>query len=283
MKRSDWTSWIGKQEQLFDVCGPVPAQAMAASLDRPRIFEKGTPLPHPWVWLYFLPLAPMSRVGDDGHPKRGGFLPSIVHPRRMWAGSRMTFFGTPKIGDRLEKISTIKSIIEKDGAAGPMVFVTVSHDIKAQGVTCIQEDQDIVYMTIAPTFTPPKAKPLPTDCSWSQAIPLDPVLLFRFSALTFNGHRIHYDRPYAVDVEKYPGLVVHGPLQAIMLYDVACRQNAGETPASFSFRGIHPAFEHDTLTLNGKTVEEGLELMTANGDGTICMQAKMTWAEGHDL
>lgn len=274
-----WDSWIGKTETLSDHCGPVPARAMAATLDRPQDFNDGAALPHPWVWLYFLPLAPMSGVGDDGHPKRGGFLPPIAHPRRMWAGSRLTFSGGPNIGDTLEKVSTIKSIAEKDGAAGPMVFVTVAHEIKANGKTCIEEEQDIVYMNIAPTFTPPKARPLPQDCSWSQAVPLDPVLLFRFSALTFNGHRIHYDRPYAMEVEKYPGLVVHGPLQAILLYDAACRHNPDKTPARFTFRGVHPLFEHDTLTLNGREGEEALELMTANGDGTICCQAKMVWSE----
>lgn len=277
MTDGSWDSWIGKQETHTDHCGPVPAEAMAATLDRPQSFSPGTAIPPPWIWLYFLPLAPMSDVGEDGHPKRGGFLPPIQHPRRMWAGSRMTFHAAPKIGDPLTKTSTIKSIAEKDGGAGPMVFVTVEHAIKTGDETLITEDQDIVYMTIPPVFTPPKVKPLPGELLWTETAALDPVLLFRFSALTFNGHRIHYDRPYARDVEKYPGLVVHGPLQAIMLYDAACRHNPGQTASHFSFRGIHPLFEHDTMSLNACKNDDTLDLMTANGDGTICMRAQLTW------
>lgn len=277
MTDGSWDDWIGATETLRDQCSPFPAEAIAATLDKPQSFAKGMAIPHPWIWLYFLPLAPMSGVGPDGHPKRGGFLPPIQHPRRMWAGSRMTFHSPITIGDDLTKRSTIKTIVEKDGGAGPMVFVTVEHIIKVGDETAIVEEQDIVYMTIAPTFTPPKAKRLPANGLWSETVSLDPVLLFRFSALTFNGHRIHYDRPYAGDVEKYPGLVVHGPLQAIMLYSAACQRHPGRTASHFSFRGIHPLFEHDTLSLNACETEDGLELMTANGDDTICMQAKLTW------
>lgn len=279
MTPGSWDDWIGKTETLTDQCSLFPAQAMAATLDleQPERFATGAAIDHPWIWLYFLPRAPMGSVGPDGHPKRGGFLPPIQHPRRMWAGSRMTFRAAPKIGDTLRKVSTIKTIAQKDGAAGPMVFVTVEHIIHVGDEPAIIEEQDIVYMTIPAVFTPPKPRPLPGDLLWSEARSLDPVLLFRFSALTFNGHRIHYDRPYAHDVEKYPGLVVHGPLQAIMLYNAACQHNPGSTASQFSFRGIHPLFEHDTLTLNAREGDNGLELMTANGDGTICMQAKLTW------
>lgn len=277
MTDGSWDDWIGATETLTDQCRPFPAEAMAATLNKPQNFANGNSIPHLWIWLYFLPLAPMSDVGPDGHPKRGGFLPPIQHPRRMWAGSRMAFFSDIKVGDALTKTSTIKTITQKDGGAGPMVFVTVEHVIKVGDDTAIIEEQDIVYMTIAPTFKPPKARPLPVDCLWSETVSLDPVLLFRFSALTFNGHRIHYDRPYAADVEKYPGLVVHGPLQAIMLYGAACQAHPERTARHFSFRGIHPLFEHDTLSLNGRQNDDVLELMTANGDDTICMQAKLTW------
>ncbi|MEM6682452.1 MAG: MaoC family dehydratase N-terminal domain-containing protein [Pseudomonadota bacterium] len=278
MANGQWEDWVGTSQTLDDTCVPTPALAMAATLGRPVDFASDMPMPHPWLWLYFLPLASASDMGTDGHPKRGGFLPSIAQPRRMWAGSRMAMHDAARIGDPLTKVSTITAVTEKQGGAGEMVFVTVQHEVSAAGRRVLSEQQDIVYMNIPPRFTPPKAKPLPTDCDWTETVPLDPVLLFRFSALTFNGHRIHYDRPYAMDVENYPGLVVHGPLQAILLYDAACRQSPGKIPATFSFRGIHPLFEHDSVSLNGRMDGDVLELMTANQDGTICMQAKLTWA-----
>lgn len=280
MDHNPWRDWVGKSQETEDDLYPLPARALAATLDRQGEIplEAGDPLPPLWTWLYFLQIAPMTEVGPDGHPKRGGFLPPIEYPRRMWAGSRCAFHAPVPVGQKARKVSTIKAITEKSGKAGPMVFVTVAHEIHAGGVLAMREEQDIVYMEIPAVFRLPDPLPLP-DCDWTESVDIDPVFLFRFSALTFNGHRIHYDRIYASDVEKYPGLVVHGPLQAVLLFDAACRNAPGRTPSQFDFRGVRPLFDHDEVTVGGVVREDdGLDVFTANAEGAISMKATMKWA-----
>lgn len=279
MGEAPWSGWVGRQETRSEILHAPPAQALAATLNHdPATFEDtGAEMPPVWNWLYFLPRARMSEVGTDGHPKRGGFLPPITLPRRMWAGSRCVFHAPLRVGDTATKTSTILKVAEKTGRAGTMVFITVGHAIEVGGTLAYEEEQDIVYMAIPDVFTPPPPTPLPA-CDWQDALAVDPVLLFRFSALTFNGHRIHYDRAYATEIEHYPGLVVHGPLQAVALLDAACRHHADRVPARFSFRGIRPLFDFDAVTLNGRaTSDTTIDLFTANADGAIGMEASVTW------
>lgn len=275
-----WSDWVGRTQEIDDLIGPGTAHAMAATLGSKNAArpDTGTPVPYPWIWAYFLEPADRCEIGPDGHPKRGGFLPPIPNPRRMWAGSRCTFKNHLRVGQQAKKTSTILMIEEKDGRAGPMVFVTVLHETSANGALVMREEQDIVYIDIPEVFSPPPGKPVP-PCEHVEAFEIDPVLLFRYSALTFNGHRIHYDRPYTGDVEKYPGLVVHGPLQATLLYDLANRKFPDRAPASFAFRGVRPLFDFDEVTLHAREVERNtLELFTANGDGAISMTATIEWA-----
>ncbi len=274
MAQADIESWTGRTQTETDVAAPFPARALAATLDADSGAEPGDALPPLRHWLYFLPLAPMREVGPDGHPKRGGFLPPVDLPRRMWAGGRLAFRGAIRAGDRIERRSEIASVRRKSGAAGEMVFVTVRHLVSAEGRAAVEEEQDLVFLPMPERFAPPAPTPLPDALDWSEPRPVDPVLLFRFSALTFNGHRIHYDRPYAEEAEKYPGLVVHGPLQAILLMDAALARAPGRTPARFAFRAIRPLFAHDAIGVHGK----GPELFTANGDGAIGMRAEIEWA-----
>ncbi len=278
MADSAWRDWIGRRETLNDTITAVPARAMAATLNHPSAdnFVPGAEIPPVWTWLHFLPLAPMSNVGPDGHPRRGGFLPPVELPRRMWAGSRCTFHATVRIGDPVEKTSTILKVSEKTGSAGAMVFVTVGHEVRANGKLAMQEEQDIVYIGVPEKFSPPPPTPLPA-CDWQEPVAIDPVLLFRFSALTFNGHRIHYDLRYAVDVEHYPGLVVHGPLQAILLFDAAVRHAPAQARAAkFEFRGLRPLFDFDRVSLNGRASDQGgFDLYTANADNAVGMQARL--------
>lgn len=281
MDTSELQSWIGRTEVQIDTVHPGPARALAATLDQnPDDFGVRAELPPLWLWLYFLPVVRASGVGPDGHPQRGGFLPPITLPRRMWAGSRCTFHGPVRIGDELTKVSTIAKVTAKTGRTGEMVFVTVRHSYSRGGAGLMEEEQDIVYMPIPDVFSPPEPVAVGA-CGWKERVAVDPVLLFRFSALTFNGHRIHYDRPYAMETEKYPGLVVHGPLQAILLMEAARRWQPGKRPAGYTFRGLRPLFDFDAVSVCGRTNKAGgLDLFTANGDGAAGMQASLNWANG---
>ncbi len=279
MEENPWREWVGKSETLEDCATPTPVRALAATLNREEETSSspGSELQPIWNWLYFLPIVPMSNVGKDGHPERGGFLPPITLPRRMWAGSRCTFHNPIHIGDTMRRTSTITNVTEKEGKAGNLVFVTVQHEVSTESQLAVTEEQDIVYVNIPEKFTPPEPAPLP-ECDWNEMIPVNPVLLFRFSALTFNGHRIHYDRSYATDVENYPGLVVHGPLQAVLLFDAATKRNPSSRPASFEFRGLRPLFDFEKLSVSGQTNQDGSwSLYTSNGEGAIGMKAKITW------
>jgi len=250
---ADPTSWIGRSEETRDVVTAGPLDRLAATLDRDdppcREGDRVPPLGH---WLFFLPCDPISMTGPDGHRKRGGFLPPIHHlPRRMWAGSRIAFPGDIRVGDRIGKRSTIASVKEKTGASGPLVFVTVRHEIGRDGeAPAIIDEHDIVYRGIegaAVKRTGEKAEP----GRWRRTIVPDSVLLFRYSALTFNSHRIHYDRDYVTGVEGYPGLVVHGPLVATLLIDLVRRSAPGARVDSFSFRAAAPLFDGDEMSVNG--------------------------------
>ncbi len=277
MADGQWDDWVGRTQTIEDHLDLRTAKAMSATLGLATCpaGAAGDPIPHPWNWAWFLEPAARKEIGPDGHPKRGGFLPPIPNPRRMWAGSRCTFHAPLPAGHPATKTSTLVAVSEKTGRAGPMVFVTVAHEIHTGDRLSMREEQDIVYMDIPDRFTPPTPQPLP-DCTQSEPFAIDPVLLFRFSALTFNAHRIHYDRDYAVAVEHYPGLVVHGPLQAIALHDLGVRLYPDRVPAAFRFRGLHPLFDHDEASLNAREAgQDSVELYAANGEGTVTMKATL--------
>jgi len=271
---ADWTAWTGRSETARDTVAAGPLAGLAATFDRARPADTLPPL---WHWLHFLPLAAMADVGPDGHPKRGGFLPPIELPRRMWAGGRLAFHDAPRIGEDILRTSTILDVSEKTGKAGPMAFVTVRHEIVTPRGPAITEEQDIVYLEMPTTFAPPAPTPLPEGLAFDTRRAIDPVFLFRFSALTFNGHRIHYDRTYAQEVEQYPGLVVHGPLQAMLLMEAATAHDA-RPPKTFEFRAVRPLFDFDTLRACGKARDDGgLDLFTANADGHVSMRGTLQW------
>ncbi len=279
MENINLQDWVGKRETVQDRIYPTPAKALALTLNYEDFAAmEGNPLPEVWYWLYFLPIVPMAGVGPDGHPKRGGFLPPIPLERRMWASSSLKFHQDLLIGDNIEKTSEILKISEKEGKTGPMVFVTVRHSIASERGLVLEEDQNIVYLPMPKTFVAPKPTPLPEGLDWKDDYPIDSVLLFRFSALTFNGHKIHYDRRYATEMEKYPGLVVHGPLQALLLLESAKGHNPGKKPASFDFRAIRPLFDFDRISVCGQSDPEGgHKIYTANADNAIGMQASIAW------
>ncbi|AIO30392.1 hypothetical protein DM39_6676 [Burkholderia cenocepacia] len=271
-------AWLGRTETLADHITVFPLDALAATLDRAAPGEVVPPL---WHWLYFLPVAPTAELGPDGHPRRGGFLPPVPLPRRMWAGGRFTFHAPLHAGRRATRESTIAHIEDKTGRSGRLVFVTVRHRIESDGVPCIDEEHDIVYRD-APQPGAAAQRPVaaPAGEAWSRVVTADAVLLFRYSALTFNGHRIHYDRPYVTQEEGYPGLVVHGPLIATLLVDLVHRERPDATLASFAFRAVRPTFDGQPFTLCGRPSDDGrtIELWAKDRDGWLTMQATATLA-----
>jgi 3-methylfumaryl-CoA hydratase len=266
--------WIGRQETLEDRLGLFPPAALSATLDRddPPPTE-GDPLPPLWHWLYFLPRARQSEIGPDGHPKRGGFLPPVDLPRRMWAGGRLSFHAPLHLGEPVSRISTIADVSAKSGRSGSLVFVLVRHEISGPAGVAITEEHDIVYRSPpAPDEAPPTPKPAPADSAWQRDIVPDDVLLFRYSALTFNGHRIHYDRRYVTGEEGYPGLIVHGPLLATLLVDLF-RRNDTRAVKSFSFRALSPVFDTTRFSVHGTPDATGAKLWVRRDDGALCMEA----------
>ena len=274
----DLGSWVGRQEQAIERLGPTPPRALAATLDQaPQPFEDGTALPPLWHWLYFLPLQRACDIGADGHARRGGFLPPVPLPRRMWAGSRFVFHTPLRVGDAVVRRSTIESVQPKSGRRGPLVFVTVRHELTVADAQALTEWHDIVYRQ-APVPGEPAAQacPAPAQAQWQHTLLPDDVLLFRYSALTFNGHRIHYDRRYVTEVEGYPGLVVHGPLIATLLLDRLHQAQPGAMLADFRFQALRPCFDGRPLQLCGRLDGAAARLWALDDGGALALQATAT-------
>jgi 3-methylfumaryl-CoA hydratase len=274
--------WLGKTESADDEVTATPIAALSATLNRePLAPHAGDPLPPLWHWLYFLPLHRQDQLGPDGHPLRGGFLPPVPLPRRMWAGSRLHFHHPLRRGDAISRLSRIVDVSHKEGRSGPLVFVRVRHEISNAAGVALSEEHDIVYRDHPHADDPaPKLQMAPNDALWSRRIVPDDVLLFRYSALTFNGHRIHYDRRYVTEVEGYPGLVVHGPLIATLLLDLLSRQLPTATLASFEFRALRPLFDIAPFEVRGKPEADGktIRLWAVDAQGALTMDATATLA-----
>lgn len=272
--------WTGRKETRHDAITSWPITALAATLNEPEITaEEGKPVPPGWHWMFFLEAKPAPELGVDGHPKRGGFLPPVPLPRRMWAGGRLEFLRPLLVGERVTRESEIVSVEPKSGRSGTLVFVTVRHTIAAQGEPSIVEEQDIVYRDAARAGEPlPPGKQAPATPQSTRRVVPDAVMLFRYSALTFNGHRIHYDRDYATHEEHYAGLVVHGPLQATLLLDL-CRHSSKRPIRKFEYRAQYPMFAGAPFTVNGSFDESSAqaEVWTANEAGYYAMRGTATF------
>ena len=268
---------------MTDTVTATPFAALAATLDctgadpavRPA---SGTVLPYLWHWLYFLPIAAQSEIGEDGHPKRGGFLPPVALPRRMWAGSEFEFYEPLRVGDVLQRTSTIEDVKEKTGRTGSLIFVRVRHDIRCNGAAniALKEHHNIVYRAApAPDDVAPPPVAAPASAAWERKIVPDDVLLFRYSALTFNGHRIHYDRQYVTQVEGYPGLIVHGPLIATLLMDLLRRNLPDAQVLKFEFKAVRPTFDIHSFSVHGQPSPDGktIRLWGRDHEGWLTMDA----------
>ncbi|WP_175997540.1 FAS1-like dehydratase domain-containing protein [Burkholderia stabilis] len=272
-------AWIGRSEDSADRITQAPIRLLQAALDYADASALPAALPPLWHWLYFLPGERQSNIGVDGHPRRGGFLPPVALPRRMWAGGRLQFLRPLAVDAPVQRRSTITNVQSKSGRSGQLVFVTVLHEISdVQGVA-IREEQDIVYRDAPPPAAAgapaPAPQPAPTDEQYSRIVTPDPVLLMRFSALTFNGHRIHYDRPYAMQEEGYPGLVVHGPLIAMLLMEELRRTHPGKTIRQFEFKAVSPLFDTAPFSVNGKLEGNTARVWARGPQGQLAMQASI--------
>jgi len=267
-------AWVGRTESRTDTVTAWPVAALSATLDRDDPEPKtGDELPPCWHWLYFLETVRASGLTPDGHPKRGGFLPPVQLPHRMWAGGRIEFLHPLRIGDAVRRDSEILSVEPKRGRSGDLVFVTVRHIVSAGGRAAVREEHDIVYREAAkPGAGSPPGKPAPARAQWRRSLVGDPVLLFRYSALIFNAHRIHYDLDYVREVEHYPGLLVHGPLQTTLLLDL-CRRHEARPVKKLDYRALQPVFHTETFTVNGNPAADGKTagLWTANEAGACAM------------
>jgi itaconyl-CoA hydratase/mesaconyl-C4 CoA hydratase len=274
MSTLDLTAWIGRQETLHDNLDIGHAQKVALTLDAPAP-GAGDPLPLLWQWGFFNGGVPYAEIGDDGHPKRGGFLPPADNRNRMWAGGRVQFIQPLRAGVAAQKQSTILNVVEKQGRTGKLLFVTVKHDYTQEGALCISEEQDIVYREPSP----PKLQgttPAP-QAQWSETIEPTEVMLFRYSAVTFNGHRIHYDYPYVTQKEGYPGLVVHGPMLATLMCRAFVSANPDKQPVSLSYRGLRPLIAPKPFMAAGCVQEEGKAALWIEQDGTLAHQAELVF------
>jgi len=267
--------WIGRSETVTDQITPFQSNALAATLNRDEVYGAGSNLPPLWHWMHFLQIFKLEDAGYDGHPALGGFLPPVPLPRRMWAGSRLRFLAPLQVGEEVTKTSRVTSVAHKAGRSGDLVFVTVRHTFDAR----IEEEHDIVYRDVAAVGAP-VAAPVAAPAVWdfSRDVVPDPVLLFRYSALTFNGHRIHYDQPFCTGTEGYPGLVVHGPLLATLLLDGLRRHLPDAVVTEFAFRAMAPVFAVDPFSVQGAAVEGGFRLWIRRGDGALAMDAKAVLA-----
>ncbi len=265
--------WVGRTEESREVIAPAHAARMAALLSRDAP-GKGKALPPLWHWTFFTPQAPQSQLGSDGHPRLGGFLPPVPLPRRMWAGGRLAFHAPIHVGEEVTRVSEILSVTEKSGRHGALVFVTLGHRLSTGAGLAIEEQQDIVYRAPSTTMQPAPVADI-AQADWRDPLDPDPVLLFRYSALTFNAHRIHYDLPYATGKENYPGLVVQGPLTATLLLD-AFTHHTAQLPRSFSFRGQAPLFAGGRMQICGRSTAEGHDLWAEGPGGYTGMIAQVT-------
>jgi len=269
------SQWIGKSQTSSEVVSIEHCTRVANTLGVSGAWTLGDPLPPLWHFTLHLGSVPTGQLGSDGHAERGGFLPPVALPRRMWAGGRIRFPGDIHVGDTVDKTSTIHDIVMKQGRSGQLCFVTVVHALRVEGELRIEEEQDLVFRDAPNPDTPaPSQTPAPDESELWKTIDPVGVLLFRYSALTFNAHRIHYDRDYARDVEGYDGLIVHGPLLATQLAGLAVEH--GGPLESFGFRSSAPLFDTSTYSIHATSNDAGTDVWVANAEDNVTMRAEAT-------
>jgi len=272
---SNYAEWLGRSETVRDTASRLVASRMAGLLDRAAPVD-GDPWPPAWTWALFWPAMPHSEAGPDGHPARGEFLPPVHLPRRMWAGSTIAIEKPLVVGEEVCRTSTIVNIVEKTGRSCALVFVTVDHVIEGTAGGLMRESQRIAYREAAtpgsPGSTPQAGSGPGFEPQWQDRVEPDALLLFQYSAVTYNTHRIHYDYPYATEVEGYPGLVVHGPLTATLLMELLSKNLPGRAVSSFNITAMRPLFAIAPFELAGRQDGDRFQLVALNAANEIAMQ-----------
>lgn len=271
----DYASWIGKSVTETQRADIWPGRAMAAVLDKSFTAEEGDAIPPLAHWTYFTPMVPQSKIGFDGHPERGDFIPPFPQPRRMWAASDITFHAPIRFGDMVERRSEIASIEHKAGSTGDLVFLKLRNDYSVNGTECLSETQTIVYRDPPAPDEVPRSKPAPENAQWSDKIETSSARLFRYSAVTFNAHRIHYDHPYATQEEGYPGVIVQGQFIATTLLEAFQAAHPNAAVKSFSFRAVKPIFSGEEYFTEGLVEGEHVRLWARGSEEDLRMQASI--------
>jgi len=278
---TDFSGWIGKSETEHGIASAYAADYFTLTLDRDDPpFGDGDALPPAWHYFYFHELVALAATGEDGHRAKGDFMPPLPFPRRMWAGSKMRFESPIRIGEKMRKVITIADIAMKEGKSGKMCFVTTTEEVFGEdGRLTTSEERTQVYREPAdPNAPPPPPRPAPADAVWSRTIHPSSVLLFRYSALTMNSHRIHYDKDYVRDVEGYPGLLVHGPLTMTLMLDLFRRENPDATMKTLDLRAVSPVYDTMDFSVHGAPGEDGAcKLWAMTGEGALAMSADITF------
>ena len=275
-----YDAWIGKQSSTEALVTAYQADALTATLDRDDPpYKEGDAIPPGCHLFYIREVVKLRDTAEDGHPKRGDFLPPIDLPRRMWAGTQATYHKPIHVGENIRNVTTIESVTPKTGKTGNLVFLKLKHEISGEDGVATTEMQDVVYREEAkPGAVAPEPPPAPAEAVWQRTIHPSPVLLFRYSALTMNSHRIHYDRTYVTEVEKYPGLLVHGPLTFTLLLDLFRREMPDTTLKTFSVRAVSPIYDTHDFTVEGAPGGAGeASLWALNKDGRLAMSAQATY------
>ena len=279
----DFSEWIGKSETEHGMVSAYPANYFTLTLDRDDpLFNDGDPLPPAWHYFYFHELVALAATGEDGHRAKGDFMPPLPFPRRMWAGSKMTFASPIRIGEKVRKVITIADIAIKEGKSGQMCFVTTTEEVFGEDDrrTTLEERTQVYRESADPNAPPPAPRPAPADPVWSRTIHPSSVLLFRYSALTMNSHRIHYDKDYVRDVEGYAGLLVYGPLTMTLMLDLFRREKPGATIEYFDLRAVSPVYDTMDFSVHGAPGEDGsCKLWAMTGEGGLAMTADVTYRD----
>lgn len=279
----DLRSHIGRTQVATDVIQPGPANLLRLALGRPEPeFREGDPLPPAWLALYFLPRIGSTELRPDGSPRDTGVVPPMPLPRRMFAGERVRFHRALRIGEALRRETELADIAVKQGGTGTLVFATVRSRVLGADGLVLEDERRTVFrpeVKAGERNQAPRREPAPADVAWRRRVTPDPVLLFRFSALTFNSHRIHYDRPWAMEVEGYPGLVVHGPLTTTLLIDFAGEQNPGRGIRAYTTQARAPLFDTAPFELRGRPTAGGCELWAVTPEDTVAMSAEVELAK----